>query len=441
MVARASADPVTVERAQHPAAVARPPAPKLEALTSLRFFAAAMIVILHTRGFFGVPETVLSAFTLGQGVTFFFVLSGFILAYVYPSLDRRGTRRFLVARVARIWPLHATAFLLFFVAVPLGAAPVPGSKTPGIALLNLALLHAWIPANRYNFSFNAPSWSISVEFFFYACFPLLIARWRRTWAVKLGLALGLALAAVLVANYGLHRLPAGVTVTGLVYNYPLARLWEFTLGIATARLWRHLRPRLSLSRFRGTLLELAALGVVLLVMYQSLAWTLAVRRRWNIGDGGFLWVLETGFIAVPFAVMIGVLAFERGWASRVLAWSPLVLLGEISYSIYLLHTLILLAILYRPARFARVPPRDMYALYWLIVLLAAYLSWSVIEQPVRRVVVAWWDRRFAHTPPPTRASTPAMPRARRVPGLTTPTWRRSLAAVCALLCIGAVLFA
>ncbi|HET8629326.1 MAG TPA: acyltransferase [Thermomicrobiales bacterium] len=436
---RASADPLTITRAQLPAAEARPRAQKLGALTSLRFFAASMIVILHTRGFFGVPETLLSAFTLGQGVTFFFVLSGFILAYVYPSLDGPGTRRFFVARVARIWPLHAAAFLLFFVAVPVGAAPVPGSRTAGIAVLNLALLHAWIPTNRYNFSFNAPSWSISVELFFYACFPLLIARWRRTWAVKLGLALGLALTAVLVANYGLHRLPTGVTVTGLVYNFPLARLWEFTLGIATARLWRHLRPRLSLSRFRGTLLELVAIGVVLLAMYQSLAWTLAIRQRWNIGDGGFLWVLETGFVSVPFAVLIGVLAFERGWASRVLAWPPLVLLGEISFSIYLLHTLILLGILFRPERFARVSPRDMYALYWLVVLLAAYLSWSVIEQPARRAAVAWWDRRSAPGTRPARASAPALPRARTVLGLTTPTWPRSLAAACVLLCIGAAL--
>ena len=85
---------------------------KLDQLTSLRFFAAVMVVICHSAGLFGFvggPELD----GLRTGVSFFFVLSGFILAYVYPKLDTiPELLHFLRARFARIWPAHFVTFLL-----------------------------------------------------------------------------------------------------------------------------------------------------------------------------------------------------------------------------------------------------------------------------------------------------------------------------------------
>src|SRR5438309_3517405 len=110
--------PSHVTPSPHTAPAAAQPAPsKLHALTSLRFFAAAMIVMLHAQGYFGeIP--VLGHFVLTQGVCFFFVLSGFILTYAYPALDRAGTMRFLVSRLARIVPLHLVALLLYVLILP-----------------------------------------------------------------------------------------------------------------------------------------------------------------------------------------------------------------------------------------------------------------------------------------------------------------------------------
>src|SRR6266576_619369 len=79
----------------------------IRSLTALRFFAAAMIVVFHSNGTFWTARDVV---WLSQGVTFFFVLSGFILAYVYPRLDdATAVRRFLILRIARIWPGHLAA--------------------------------------------------------------------------------------------------------------------------------------------------------------------------------------------------------------------------------------------------------------------------------------------------------------------------------------------
>ncbi len=73
------------------------PAQKLDTLTGLRFFAAIAILIHHLRGF-GLPKEVLEGWALDNGVAFFFVLSGFILAYVYPSLDTPCRRPALLRR-------------------------------------------------------------------------------------------------------------------------------------------------------------------------------------------------------------------------------------------------------------------------------------------------------------------------------------------------------
>lgn len=77
---------------------------KLDQLTSLRFFAALMIVIHHSTGLFGIKNI---SFHIGQGVSSFFVLSGFILSYVYPKLENwYEIKKFWKARIARLWPAH-----------------------------------------------------------------------------------------------------------------------------------------------------------------------------------------------------------------------------------------------------------------------------------------------------------------------------------------------
>ena len=85
---------------------------KIDALTGLRFFAGIAIVIHHLHQF-GLPAYVLDGWLLNNGVSFFFVLSGFILTYVYPTLEtHHAVQRFWIARVARIWPAHMAALVL-----------------------------------------------------------------------------------------------------------------------------------------------------------------------------------------------------------------------------------------------------------------------------------------------------------------------------------------
>jgi peptidoglycan/LPS O-acetylase OafA/YrhL len=168
---------------------------QLAPLTSLRFFAASAIVVNHMQGLWGIPENLTEHLwgrtNLSQAVSFFFVLSGFILTYVHPELPTRESRkRFLLARFARIWPAHVATFALLLVLIG-DRGRVSGDIRDGwLWLLNLSMLHGWIPLENVYFSFNHVSWTISTEFFFYLLFPLLIWRFHTTWWWKLPLAFG-----------------------------------------------------------------------------------------------------------------------------------------------------------------------------------------------------------------------------------------------------------
>ena len=160
---------------------------KLNCLTSLRVFAAMLIVIHHC-----VPKEhllkvpVLRGMCLDHGVSFFFVLSGFILTYVYHGMQPTGYRDFFVARFARLWPAHIATLALGFIL---------GSYSPGNGVylaLNAAMLQSWWPVSPCYFSYNALSWSISTEFAFYLAFPFLIRNFRSTWHYKLFGSHGLA---------------------------------------------------------------------------------------------------------------------------------------------------------------------------------------------------------------------------------------------------------
>lgn len=358
---------------------------RLDALTSLRFVAAAMIVVNHVRGYFGIPSIWGDPFPYQQGVTAFFVLSGFILTYVYPSLSWQATPRFWWARIARIWPAHVVGLLLFIALMaPRG---MPASNTVQTGLANVLLVHAWIPIVDYFGSFNAPAWSVSTELGFYLLFPLLLVNFRRTWAWKLGLALVLLLVLGYVGN-AIPRLPLlkanRIDVYGFVYVSPLGRLFEFVLGMCTCLLWQRIRTSSRLTTLWCTVGELAAVGLTILLLY-----TLGANgARWTawLGDAGHIWLVHGGGGAPGFAAVILMVALGRGVLARLLRFPVLVILGEVSYSVYLVHqTLIKVAI--SDPWFVTLPTRIALPVFCAVTLALAFTIWLLVERPARRLLV------------------------------------------------------
>jgi len=371
----------------------------LPALTSLRFVAAVIVVAHHCVGLFGLPRGPWLAY---WAVAFFFVLSGFILTYNYPNLATgRDRTRFLLSRVARVWPAHLFATALWIVLI--GWSDIGSTAAAsGILLANVFLVQAWIPFQEYGVSLNAVSWSVSNEIAFYLLFLLLIVDWERTWWRKLAVSLGV----IVVIAAILRQLQVAGTdpmVRAIMHFHPLVRGFEFVLGMATAHLWIRWSPRARWSKTTGTIVEIVSLAAVIAAIHYLPPLANRLAFRWQIGAAGNYWIVRSAPL-LALAQFVAVMALHRGLISRCLCWRPVILLGEISYSVYLIHQIFILFIQHHPAIEAALPPWLGLALYGCGTLVAAYLCWRYVEIPMRDQIMRLVPKKKHLSAPPLRSA-------------------------------------
>jgi peptidoglycan/LPS O-acetylase OafA/YrhL len=367
---------------------------QLDALTGSRFVAAYAILVLHGTAF---GYTLPAWLNLSQAVSYFFVLSGFILGYRYPHLrDRRAVLRFYGARFARIWPVHFFCLMLSLTIVPSAFWSSADAIGWSILPLQILLVNAWIPIERFVFGFNAVAWTISVEWFFYALYPLLIFRWTATWHWKLACAALLTLAlAWLSTVVGLPAAapadrPNQVSSLALLYGNPLARLFEFSLGMTMALAWHRYHDRMRLPSMVATALELALIAAIAADLY----WCGLRAPEWAAALGpAFDWrvltstSLGTGACFL-YAPLILLLASGRGLVTNLLARRLPVILGESSYALYMLQYVMLVPVIRNPQWLEGWNVLVRVAIGYSIIIAAALLLWYCFERPARRWLLA-----------------------------------------------------
>lgn len=374
-----------------------PRPPRLDALTPLRFVAAAAIAGVHGLHEFGLTAPPGVLYAANAGVSFFFVLSGFVLAYNYPVLaDRSAVRDFLVLRFARIWPLHFVMLAHIVIAFPRSSWAPPGID-PWIAMATSATLtHAWIPISGVIAAYNGPSWTLSVDLFFYLMFPMLIVRVREApWRTFAGTLL-VSLACPMLANA--LGAPAQPSLDQwnwylLDHTFPLARLAEFALGAAVACAFVPTARAGGPPGSRATLAEAALLALAVFAATRlDRAPLLAAWFGIGVGD----WLAQVG--AAPFfAALVVVIARGRGALSRLLGHRIAVHLGDLAFATYLLHVPLLRLAIWRELAERHGPALSM-TVFWLVVLALAHIAWRWIEVPARRAIVRAGFRK-ASTPP------------------------------------------
>jgi peptidoglycan/LPS O-acetylase OafA/YrhL len=367
----------------------RPPA--LPALTGLRFVAALVVVLFHSQFLIvGLSSSGLHAAHLIQsgyiGVSVFFVLSGFILAYTYvlPGGGLRGTRgAFWFARFARIYPVYVLA-LLFSLPLFLDISiwhPVGVMHLRDViraAVLTPTLLQAWTPKKAW--MWDGPAWSLSVEAFFYLLFPyaaMSISRQPLKRVLRTGALLGVCVLAgpVLFAL----RTSSGVwKITPSVYGpwvaavkfLPLFHLPEFLIGVCAGVIFINRRALDSNRReFAWVTFASAVAIVAVLTVSNQIPYLL----------------LHDGLLAPLVAVLIYGLATGGGIIGRMLSIRWMQLLGGASYSLYLFHSP-LNSYLTIAARYFDLDNRDGWDA--LSVYVAAALGISIVvylfvEEPAR----------------------------------------------------------
>lgn len=399
--------------------------PHIDSLTSARFFAALAVVLLHFSYYLNInPAVYLFLSNGGIGVCFFFVLSGFILTYTYKEWFAGGVRindyfRFIQARFARIYPMHAVALLLMtpvtllLVWLTVGHARSPYLTYDPLAIagswvVNLAMAQIYLPYAFVEQMWNAPSWSIGCEFFFYLWFPLIMAFLAKRqfgcrklfgWsAAVLAISLCLSLAALL-AIWCYPDLRLGNTLLDftlyITARVPVFRISEFILGclLGTYFLqnYRQKTDRLgdiiSRENARNALLVTALLCIIALMVLQVFVSTAYGQDYYKQSLSGFLFMsLQTFFYVVPFSTVILCLAYGRNLLSALLEHPRLVLLGDASYSLYMIHWIFLYV--FGLLMLSPVGPLTVVAALLVIgsTILASVAFYRYVETPARRML-------------------------------------------------------
>ena len=317
------------------------------------------------------------------GVSYFFVLSGFIM--VWSAREGDTALAYYRRRVAKIYPVHAVTWAL---AMLMGATSLVRSD---IWLPNLLLVNSWIPRLEVFVSVNQPSWSLCVEMFFYLIFPLLFAALaciRASRLVVLAASCFVALAATQVviatavpSSPVLAEWPLSERQWWLSYNFPPLRMFEFVAGMAVARIVIE-------GRWRGP-------GVAGACLMLLLGYVVALFLPFQLGLN-----LAT---LVPIMLLIPALALADTRGRRtVLSARPMVWLGEISFGFYMIHFLVLIHIkdMLDGRRFDFMTGTALIALACIVSVAGGWLLYRYVELPMTQMFGKQWPKfvRFQKAP-------------------------------------------
>lgn len=337
-------------------------------LTSLRFFAAVVVIFTHLKYF--IPFS-LEPYTRFEGylaVDFFFILSGFILTHAYIDSRAAGTFQnfdFWRKRLARLYPVHAVTLILMagvgLTALQFG--PIrewPGDYVWMLLGENIMLVHAW--GGNDDLGFNVPSWSVSAEWFAYLFFPILLTLSLRTRPSLLLIFSAVAYASIWLIS---HDINPARPITKITNDFSMFRIMPaFVLGIALYR-FKATRPP-----------NPQAMAGVVICAFLSL---IVIHK-------GYL-----GILVIPFfsGIIIWAADLSRLPKPTWLSHAVPVWLGKISYSLYMIHYPCMVLILYA-AQISMA--KDVYKIHfiWLaplclaLSLAAAALLYHYVERPGRR---------------------------------------------------------
>lgn len=340
---------------------------QIPALTGMRGLAATWVFIYHL-GEFIAPYGIPSAEKGWIGVDIFFILSGFIISYIhfdeFKEYNSTTYKHFILLRLIRIYPVHFFMILVYFgfvAALQSIGVPRDAPRFDGDALLgNLALVHAWggMPWPSWNF----PSWSISAEFGAYLFFPVFVAtvvRVKTAAGFVLGIVAALGGMTAILVGLGFDR-------PQVTFDYGLVRVTGcFLAGVFVYRLFCITKISLPWGRLTD-----AAFLVLLWVL--------------------FGWGNDFAASPVVAFIIFGV-AKAEGILSYVLTCRPILLLGTMSYSLYMVHMVCLEAV-FAPLHYSRLHD---YQGPWLVgmaliavtvTLLATAATYHLVELPSRNIL-------------------------------------------------------
>lgn len=361
---------------------------RVESLTFFRFIAAFIVVIFH----FGTGTWFTKIFgrfvTAGpQMVSFFFVLSGFVMLLSQINKKDFSTKKYYYSRLARILPVYLVG-LLIMVFFKYNINPVSNITS---FFLSLSFLQSWV--SPFPLSFNSPAWSVSVEMFFYATFPLLLFLVKKAKPKPENLLLFSvviwAFTQYILINLLNSKFYLGFLTTShdLIYYFPLSHFCSFLLGFSTAYFFMYSSFRKHLSNGKLSMFSCVA---VLLLLYYSILKEPFLKEYFdlNLPFGSSFWV-------PIFAIIILVIASSKNIITNILSIKPFIFLGNISFSIYILHlplhTFYKKQIIPYLLKLELSKTQD-FSLFLVLLLITCTFAYFLIEKPCQKYLLKNYSR-------------------------------------------------
>lgn len=330
---------------------------KIPQITFTRFLAAMAIVISHfNKDLFLYKIDYISNIFLkaNVGVSYFFILSGFIMIIAYHKKSRIDYRGYYRNRFARIYPLYVLGLLLYLITRYTNFSFYKG-------FLYLFGLQSWIPGEAMILNF--PGWSISVEFLFYLLFPFLYNYFyskgsKNIWIISIIIWIATQIFCSIYEGSLYYKGPHTESHEFLYY-YPLMHINEFLVGnLAGLFFVKHHQPK--------------NYDVPVMVIFMLVLFTLIFIPLFY----------HNGLMAILFIPLIILISRNNGMLTKIFSLKPLEYLGEASYAVYITH----IPVLYILREVVKKYYLDIDSVFWiyLIVLIAtSVLFYQFIEKPLR----------------------------------------------------------
>ena len=333
----------------------------------LRFIAALFVVFSH---YSPIRNSLIN--NGGEAVSFFFLLSGFILVIAYEKQINQNNLSiigFYVKRLARIYPLYLLSLFL-----TLSCHFLIHTNHTHLALklpFEMFMVQSWL----YPGSINYPAWSISCELFFYLLFPIYIFKLKKT---KTNYALLMALTLIvftLSMSYLLDHLSFLSSKNdlkgGYLYQHPLVRFPVFFLGNVLGFMY-----------LKNVFIPKKQLWALLILGSICIAF-------WTLNPVAFgLSIKQLGLLCIYTSLIFTLLQNET-MANKYFTNKVFIVLGEISYGVYLLQFPVSSFVLL----FAHnLSPINQFVIYLIVLLLLSYFIYKYFEKPFRSKIVSAYSK-------------------------------------------------